>query len=918
MSFTARLPLKLLLALLMLTCLVTSVWSADKGRVSGQVKDSLNNIFLMGVLVSADNGQTKTVTDRNGNFSLALPAGQQEVVFSYLGYASVTKTVAVAADSTAMLDVDFSETGVQMDEMVVTGQAVGQARALNQQKNAPNLKNIVASDAIGRFPDQNAAEALDRIPGVSIERDQGEGRFVVVRGIDPHLNTASVDGVTLSSADAGTRAVLLDTLPMNVMGAIEVTKALTADMPGDSIGGHINIITPSAYDRSERTIQGSIGGNYSDLTENTVPNAQLTYGDVFGDKDQFGFMASISYDERDFGSDNVEADEWTREAQADEDDDDTAFVLPDYVPDDTTEFREYDLTRERMGITTNLEFKPNDNNNYYLRVLYGSFTDHEYRHRTSIVAEPGNGGYDTDGTMLESETEVSMKDREETQMNWAASVGGDNKIDSWMVDYKLAYSYAEQDTPYDTEVAYINENLVYELQNASSDTPFALETTGDQAILGGYEFDGGDTGGQIVEEDAWILSANVKKELNTSFQSFLKTGAYVSLRTKSSDVTLYEFDDVPAELADLDGLTYDGRSTFSGGAPLIAKDTAGLFRAIDQNDLEFHLEDSNVEDYETDENVYAGYIMGEANFGKFSVIPGVRVEHTELKATGKTFDEDTEEIGSQTKEKDYTNVLPSLHTKYNVTDNLVLYAAWTNTISRPEWDDTRYNRFTNEDDEVVVGNPDLDPYKAMNWDATLSYYMPDSLGVTSVGFFYKDIEDFIYTQSFDIGEGLEMPVNGDSGQIYGIELVYQQKLTFLPVDGFSFEGNLTLSKSEADYLPGDEGDPSRELDFYRHSEKVGSLALSYENYGFFLRLSGSYRSSYLDDVGDEPLTDRYIDDHFQVDLSSSYTFMDNYTLFVNVINLTNEPLKAYWDESDRLSQYEEYGYTVNAGLKFNF
>ena len=907
-----------LLLLILFLFLVPSAWSAEKGRVTGQVEDSLNNMYLMGVLVSADNGQAKTVTDRNGNFSLTLPAGQQEITFSYLGYESVSKAVSVTANEATRLDVDFSETSVQMNEMVVQGQAVGTARALNQQTTAPNLKNIVASDAIGRFPDQNAAEALDRIPGVSIERDQGEGRFVIVRGIDPHLNNASVDGIALASAEAGTRAVLLDTLPMNVMESLEVTKALTADMPADSIGGQINIVTPSAYDRSERTLHGSVGTNYSDLTEEYTGTGQLTYGDVFGNKQQFGFLTSISYDERDFGSDNIEADPWEL--------DDNGFYTTEEL-----QYREYDLTRERLGITTNLEYKPNDNNNYFIRGLYGSFTDHEYRRRSIVTdmfmdSTSQNSGfiygedYPDDNTELFPTTEIQLKDREETQMNWAVSVGGENRINDWTIDYTAAYSYAEQDTPFDTQFVYATDQLNYTYQDASGDTPEVTVASGDSNDLTLYELDEIENSWQLVEEDAWIFAANVKKELNTSFQSFLKSGVHVSLRSKTNDLETRVYEDGPAEFDTLDGLTESGRSEYSS-FPLISEDLRSDFNAVkDQFTEEVDIEASNVEDYETDENVYAAYLMGEASFGKFTLTPGLRVEHTRLEAKGKTFDEATEIVDTQEMDKDYTNLLPSLHSKYNFNDNLVLYAAWTNTISRPEWEQTRYGKFTDDDGNVEIGNPDLDPYEAMNWDLTLSYYMPDSLGVASVGFFYKDIDNFIYAQTSDVGYDLTTYRNGDSGQIYGVEFVYQQRLTFLPapLNGFSLEGNLTLSNSEADVLAPDAGDPSREIDFVRHSDQVGSIALSYEKYGFFIRLSGSYRSSYLDELGDEPIEDRYIDDHFQVDLSSSYTFLDKYTLYANLINLTDEPLKAYWGESGRLSQYEEYGWSARVGLKFNF
>jgi TonB-dependent receptor len=200
--------------------------------------------------------------------------------------------------------------------------------------------------------------------------------------------------------------------------------------------------------------------------------------------------------------------------------------------------------------------------------------------------------------------------------------------------------------------------------------------------------------------------------------------------------------------------------------------------------------------------------------------------------------------------------------------------------------------------------------------------MPNSLGLVSVGYFYKNIDKFIYEQTTDEGYDYDYTsfYNGDDGYINGVEFAYQQKFNFLPspLDGLSFLGSLTLSNSEANILPSDAGDPIRKVDFVRNSDTVGTVALSYEKMGFFIRLSGSYRSSYLDELGDDPLEDRYIDDHFQVDITSSYTFRDNYTVFLNLINVTDEPLKAYWGESGRLSQFEEYGLTARMGFKFHF
>jgi TonB-dependent receptor len=275
--------------------------------------------------------------------------------------------------------------------------------------------------------------------------------------------------------------------------------------------------------------------------------------------------------------------------------------------------------------------------------------------------------------------------------------------------------------------------------------------------------------------------------------------------------------------------------------------------------------------------------------------------------------------GQESKDHDYTNILPGILGRVAITDDLILNAAWTNTISRPLWDQTRYARVTDDDGDVEVGNPELDPYESMNWDLTLAYYIRP-VGVVSAGVFYKNIDNFIYPLTVEEDDyDLTTWHNGGDGDILGLELAYQQKLTFLPspLDGLSLLANITISDSSAD-VPASEDVEERTVDLVRHSGTVGSVALSYEKYGFFIRLSGTYRTSYLDELGEEPSEDRYIDDHFQVDLSSSYDITEHFTIYAQLLNLTNEPLKAYWGESGRLSQYEEYGMAARAGVKFTF
>jgi TonB-dependent receptor len=506
------------------------------------------------------------------------------------------------------------------------------------------------------------------------------------------------------------------------------------------------------------------------------------------------------------------------------------------------------------------------------------------------------------------------------------------------LDYRVAYSYAEEDTQDDTEFKYEYEDtLEYTFQGVTCDTPSVTAVSGDIGGLSSYELDEVEDADQIVEEKAWLLAANIKKELNTRLPVYLKSGFDMSLKNKTSDIEAYTNDETPEEFETLVGNTSGGRNAYAS-FPLIDKSLVDRFNSNrDAFAMELDEKGSIEEDYETDEKVYAGYLMGNLDFGKVNLLAGVRMEYTDLEATGyevyeykaEDGDNDFLTIAADTGTNDYTNVLPGVHVRANITDELIFHGAWTNTISRPNWEQTR-NATTIEGDEedseveISVGNPGLDPYEAMNFDATLSYYMP-SVGMASIGAFYKDIDNFIYQQTHEIEYGdyedatLEDWNNGDNGTIVGVELSYQQKLTFLPspMDGFSIEGNLTLSDSEADVPATDEYE-ARTIDFIGQSDTVGSFALSFEKWDFFIRLSGTYRSEYLDELGEETYEDAYIDDHFQMDLSTACTIQEKYTVYANFININNEPLKAYWGESKMLKQYEEYGLSVRAGVKFSF
>jgi len=244
--------------------------------------------------------------------------------------------------------------GDELEELLVLGQRSSQASAINQQRVSNRISNVVSADAIGQFPDQNAAESLQRLPGLSIERDQGEGRFVGIRGIDPNLNNVTINGLNIPSPESGVRSVALDVIPSELIQTLEVSKSVTPDMDGDAIGGSVEVTSVSAFDKQQDTASITVQGSQNDLRDEVSPKVSGTITQKLSP--DWGVAAALSYFDRDFGSDNVESN-----------------------GDDEVEQRQYTITRERLGAAVNLDYRPDFNNQYYLRTLYSEFSDEEYR-----------------------------------------------------------------------------------------------------------------------------------------------------------------------------------------------------------------------------------------------------------------------------------------------------------------------------------------------------------------------------------------------------------------------------------------------------------------------------------------------------------------------------------------------------------
>ena len=240
---------------------------AQTYEIRGIVVDADTQEPLPGAAVYDQANYNGTATDLEGHFRLTgLKSGKTVLTFSYLGYKTEEKTVNMPADHHQVMTIRLSPADKVLAEVVVVGSFEGQQRALNQQRAADNIKNVVSADLIGKFPDKNVAEALQRLPGINIARDKGEGSTVSIRGTPQHFTNISINGEQLASVQqSGTRTESLDLIPADQLGSIEITKALTADMDGDAVGGNINLRTPTA--RSDKLrVKGDLGMGFNDLS----------------------------------------------------------------------------------------------------------------------------------------------------------------------------------------------------------------------------------------------------------------------------------------------------------------------------------------------------------------------------------------------------------------------------------------------------------------------------------------------------------------------------------------------------------------------------------------------------------------------------------------------------------------------------
>lgn len=909
-----------------------------QGTIRGRIIDASKQT-LPGASIYIENLRTGVTSDVNGYYTFSnLNPGTYTIKISYVGYSPVEMKITIPAGKTLEKDVVLNE-GLELQEVVVGGAFQGQRRAINSQKNSLGITNVVSADQVGKFPDSNIGDALKRISGINVQYDQGEARFGQVRGTSADLSSVTINGNRIPSAEGDTRNVQLDLIPADMIQTIEVNKVVTPDMDGDAIGGSINLVTKnSPY---KRTITATAGSGYNWISEKAQLNLGFTYGDRFFN-DKLGIMLSASYQNAPSGSDDVEF-VWDTDSKG-------TICLTDY------QIRQYYVTRERQSYSAAFDWDINANHKLFFKGIFNNRNDWENRYRLTLKDLNKDVNKKKEGAVADNKASVRLQTkagslnnrnaRLERQRTMDFTLGGEHLFGKLSMDWNASYARASEERPNERYLGYELKKQNFDIDLSDIRKPYASAQAGSTLILNNnfslQELT--EQQEEIVEKDL-KFSMNFKLPLVKGFYSNqLRFGAKVVDKSKDKDLEFYDYEPVDEKAFNSNSFSNTSEQNRNGYMPgekykagtFISKEYVG---GLDLNNSSLFNKTENLEElageYKARETVTAGYLRFDQNFGKkLSAMVGLRLENTHLKYNGRKLtlndDGDPESLTVTPDVKDsYLNILPSVLLKYNVNEDFKIRGSFTETLSRPKYSALIPNvNINNKDNELTLGNPELKPTTSFNFDLSAEYYFK-SVGLVSIGIYYKDINDFIVTQTVrgyeyegNSYDKFMQPRNAGDANLLGVEVGYQRDFGFIApaLKCVGFYGTYTYTHSKVNNFNFTGRENEKDLKLPGSPEHTANASLYFEKRGLNVRLSYNFASDFIDEMGESAFYDRYYDKVNYMDVNASYTFGKKLrtTFYAEANNLLNQPLRYYQGISERTMQSEHYGVKVNAGVKINF
>jgi TonB-dependent receptor len=958
--------------LLVLAC---SLWlipaaaaQSGKGSVTGRVTDSSGGA-LIGAHVDIESKGLSTVSDAQGQFFLNnLEPGSYTVTVTYVGFKTFTQTVNVTAGHAASVDAKLEVESQNLQVLVTAERASGEAQEVNREVSADNIVQVLTSDVIRSLPNANMADALGRLPSVTIERDEGEGKYVQVRGTEPRLTNTTIDGINVPSPESQVRQIKFDAIPADIVESVEINKTLQANMDGDGIGGSVNLVTKTAGERPTINVSG-MGGYTPIQNGRRLVETTGTVGQRFGANKKIGVLIGGSYDWNGRGIDDTEPVP-----------DIANFGSPSQARHfDQADIREYQYYRSRWGLAGSADYKLAEGSNIYLRGLYSDF--HNYGDRwvysltdnTTGILLGGKNGCAVDpttGLTTQPCTGVPSSNVQQRRPDYAIGsvvLGGKHVLTTTWYAWDLSVSRSSQ-------VGQVgNNNAAFSATNLSSSN--CQNTPSTSKYIPAWSpacFTEAYNAANYTLSDVNV-NKGMTAQLNLQATAAVAKRYHLGSRLATIEIggkfrNVHKFDneyllDWAPNAATISMTQFPNRFTnnnYYGGAYKLGPNPSfpDIFSFVQANLSQFTATSDaggNSANFDLIEKVSAGYIMHTLDISsRWRLIAGVRFEGTNLDtssfqttancsvpvpptSTCPPADVLPPTSGFVKANGSYVKVLPSASLRYALTSNTNLRMAYSRGLSRPNAQDIAQARTTDttvNPNVVSLGNPNLKPESADNVDVLVEHSI-NPFGLITAGYFYKNLVDPIVTHRCGpptvcpapfAGDIVTQPLNAGSAWINGFEAAYLQHLTFLPgmLSGLGLSANYGYTASRASLGPDFKRSDHPRL--VRNAPHTWNISPTYDRGRLSMRVGLSYNAANIAGYGftdgayggiNGPFGDNYFYVHLQFDAQGSVRLARGLQFVMYGLNINNEVFGFYNGSPQYMVQREFYRPTIAAGFRWS-
>lgn len=937
-------PLGGILVILTIGCFIAPRTDAQTGHgaFTGRVVDS-SGAVLQGAKVQLDPTGLAVATDADGTFGFAdIPAGKYKVAVSYVGFNSFATEVTVNAGETKSLEAKLEVNSTNESVVVTADRPRGEAEAINRTRMADNILQVLNAEVIISLPNANVADALGRMPSVTLERIEGEGVYIQVRGTEPRLTNTMVNGISIPAPEPGVRQIRLDVMPADLVESVEINKTLAPNIDGDGIGGSVNLKTKTAGEFPTINAYGIAG--YNPIIGG-VRNEQMggTIGHRFGKEKRLGILFGGTYDYNGRGIDNEQPAV------------DPASSFNHVLYDNNT-IREYRYYRNRWGYAGTADYKFSQFSSIYLKGLYSNLQDYGDKWYYEPISNGAPKFYTSNKRPDVSVMSVSLGGKKQLPSalwTWEVSASrsyeldsaGNPKADFSWIGPSLVCGY-DPTTQISATVPHFGNNCDgpnTPLQNAGNWGFKDITTSTGQTAQLNLTAASSYAQNYHIGKHYGILEFGFKLRNGHKYQNANET---VYDGWKAANYPMTQFLSTFSSNNYLNGDYFGGHfGPVSAFTQVQSFTVANLSNFVDGYKT---AADNYPNRFDLIERISAGYLMNSMDFGKFHVVAGVRFEGTEMDTLG--YNVTLYPAGSANcptatgcgtpvpvhNNPGYIDALPSLSVRYALTSESALRAVYARGIARP--DPYQLVPYVTEDDStnpatIAEGNPGLKPEHANNYDLLYEHYLKPA-GIFQAGFFYKQLSDTLINTSYTATSGLytgdlvSQWINAGSANLYGFEVAYQQRLAFLPgpLAGLGMLANYSWTASQINHVPGRLDSPALQ----RQTPNSWNLSPTWDRGRFSVRVGLSYNgpciyqyqyqtASDVSGLGPKgPTGDVYTLPHLQLDAQASIRLAKGFSAVVYGLNLTDEVFGYYTGSPIFVNQREYYKPTYSAGLRYSF